>query len=56
MDDFLTELPQRVSVTIEGRAVLLRAWKYDVRARADFSVPVYFLDTICQRILSGTGR
>ena len=45
VDDFLTELPQRVSVTIEGRTVVLRAWKYDVAGPADFSVPVYFLDS-----------
>lgn len=44
VDDFLTELPQRVSVAIEGRTVFLRAWKYDVAGPGDFSVPVYFLD------------
>jgi starch phosphorylase len=45
VDDFLTELPERVSVTIEGRAVTLRAWRYDVVGPGDFSVPVYFLDS-----------
>jgi starch phosphorylase len=45
VDDFLTQLPERVSVTIEGRAVTLRAWKYDVAGPADFTVPVYFLDS-----------
>ena len=45
VDDFLTELPERVSVTIEGRAVTLRAWRYDVVGTGDFSVPVYFLDS-----------
>jgi starch phosphorylase len=44
VNDFLTELPQRTSVTIEGRTVFLRAWKYDVAGPGDFSVPVYFLD------------
>ncbi len=44
VNDFLTELPQRASVTIEGRSVVLRAWKYDVAGPADFTVPVYFLD------------
>jgi starch phosphorylase len=44
VDDFLTELPDRVSVTIEGRVVALRAWKYNVAGPGDFSVPVYFLD------------
>jgi glycogen phosphorylase len=42
--DFLTEMPQRISVTIEGRAVQLRAWKYEVSDAGDFTVPVYFLD------------
>ena len=42
--DFLIEMPQRVSVTIEGRAVQLRAWKYEVSDSGDFTVPVYFLD------------
>lgn len=44
VDDFLTELPQRTSVTIEGRTVVLRAWKYDVTGPGDFTVPLYFLD------------
>ncbi len=45
VEDFLTEMPQRVSVTIEGRAVQVRAWKYEVGDSGDFTVPVYFLDT-----------
>jgi len=45
VDDFLTELPERVSVTIEGRAVVIRAWKYEVAGPRDFSVAVYFLDS-----------
>ena len=44
IDDFLTELPQRASVTIEGRTVVLRPWQYDVIGPGGFSVPVYFLD------------
>lgn len=44
VNDFLTELPQRTSVTIEGRTVFLRAWKYAIAGPGDFSVPVYFLD------------
>ena len=44
VDDFLTELPQRTSVTIEGRTVALRAWQYEVVGPGGFSVPVYFLD------------
>ena len=42
--DFLTEMPQRISVTIEGRVVQVRAWKYEVSDSGDFIVPVYFLD------------
>lgn len=42
--DFLVEMPQRVSVTIENRQVTLRAWRYDVAGPGEFSVPVYFLD------------
>lgn len=42
---FLTEAPQRVSVTIEGRQVHVRAWRYDVKGTGDFVVPVYLLDT-----------
>jgi len=44
VNDFLTELPQRTSVTIEGRTVFLRAWEYAVAGPGDFSVPVYFVD------------
>ncbi|MBI2364105.1 MAG: alpha-glucan family phosphorylase [Deltaproteobacteria bacterium] len=45
VNDFLVELPQRTSVTIEGRTVFLRAWKYDIAGPGDFFVPVYFLDS-----------
>jgi starch phosphorylase len=45
VNDFLTELPERVSVTIEGRVVAVRAWEYDAAGPANFSVPVYFLDS-----------
>ena len=44
VNDFLAELPQRTSVTIEGRTVFLRAWKYAIAGPGDFFVPVYFLD------------
>lgn len=45
VDDYLLEMPQRVSVTIEGRPVIVRAWKYEVKGISGHSVPVYFLDT-----------
>ena len=44
VEDFLTEMPQRTSVTIEGRTVHLRAWRYEVRGLGGHTVPVYFLD------------
>jgi len=45
IEDFLRELPPRVSVTVEGRAVQLRCWRYEVMGVSGFTVPVYFLDT-----------
>ncbi len=44
VDDFLEEMPQRASVTLEGRTVQLRSWKYEVPGIEGFKVPVYFLD------------
>ena len=43
--EFLTEMPQRASVVIEGRPVNLRAWLYEVRDSGAFTVPVFFLDS-----------
>lgn len=43
--DFLAELPPRVSVTIEGRTVHLRAWQYTVKGLGGHEVPVFLLDT-----------
>ncbi|MBI4529817.1 MAG: alpha-glucan family phosphorylase [Deltaproteobacteria bacterium] len=45
VEDFLTEMPPKVSVSLEGRRVWLRAWKYEVKGLGGFSVPVYFLDS-----------
>ena len=45
VEDFLEEMTERVSVTLEGRMVYLRAWRYEVKGISDFTVPVYFLDT-----------
>ena len=44
VDDFLQEMSARTSVTIEGRTVQLRAWRYLVRGLSGATVPVYFLD------------
>ncbi|MCF7818121.1 MAG: alpha-glucan family phosphorylase [Kiritimatiellales bacterium] len=44
VEDFLKELPGRVSVQIEGREVRLRVWQYDVVGVKGATVPVYLLD------------
>jgi starch phosphorylase len=43
-DDVLRELPVRASVSIEGRTVWLRPWRYDVAGIDGGQVPVYLLD------------
>lgn len=42
--NFMQEEPQRISVSVEGRTVHLRAWRYDVKGVGGFEVPIYFLD------------
>ncbi len=44
-ETFLEALAPRVSVTVEGRPVQVRAWRYVLRGRSGHVVPVYFLDT-----------
>lgn len=44
VSDYLTEMPQRVSVMLEGRTVHLRCWQYQVKGIGGAVVPVYFLD------------
>jgi starch phosphorylase len=41
---FLKERPERVSVTVEGRDVRLRAWEYVIDSPIGSVVPVYLLD------------
>lgn len=41
----LKEVPGRISITIDGRTVVLRAWEFDVKGISGYSVPVYLLDT-----------
>ena len=43
--DFLKLLPQKVSVQIENRTVVIQAWQYDVLGLTGSSVPIIFLDT-----------
>jgi starch phosphorylase len=45
VNDFLEEMPERTSVTIEGRSIQIRAWKYEATGVDGYKVPVYFLDT-----------
>jgi glycogen phosphorylase len=42
--EYAEEMPARVSVTLEGRTVWIRAWKYKTAGRSDFYVPIYLLD------------
>jgi starch phosphorylase len=44
VQDFLEEMPPRVTVKLEGRPVQIRAWKYEVKGISGFTVPVYLLD------------
>ena len=41
---FLTEMPARATLTIEGRKLSLRCWKYQVQGISGYLVPVYLLD------------
>lgn len=43
--DFCTEEPARATVSVEGRTVTLRAWRYDLVGRSGHIVPIYLLDT-----------
>ncbi len=45
VEEFLEPMEPRVSVSIEGRQVQVRAWRYNVRGILSHQVPVYFLDT-----------
>ena len=45
VDQFLSEMPLRARVTLEGRRVHLRSWKYQVQGEGGYSVPVYLLDS-----------
>ncbi len=45
IENYLEEIPKKTFVTIEGRSVHLRSWKYEVNGIGGFKVPVYFLDS-----------
>ena len=42
---FCTEEASRVTVQIENRVVVVRAWRYDLKGLAGHVVPIYLLDT-----------
>lgn len=42
---FVRPLPAAVAVPIENRSVVVRAWQYDIRSQAGYSVPLILLDT-----------
>src|ERR1035437_4585309 len=44
VQNFCQELPARVQVSIEGRTVHLRAWRYTVNGISGHAVPVVLLD------------
>jgi starch phosphorylase len=43
--DFCTEEKARVTVSVEGRIVTVRCWRYDLVGRFGHVVPIYLLDT-----------
>lgn len=45
-EDRLEEMETRIAVTVEGRTVSVRAWRYSIRGFSGFEVPVYLLDTL----------
>tara|TARA_R110002096_G_scaffold385536_1_gene579379 strand:- start:14549 stop:16285 length:1737 start_codon:yes stop_codon:yes gene_type:complete len=45
IEEHLEKLPQRVLLSVEGREVMLRAWKYNVSGVKGAIVPVYLLDS-----------
>ena len=44
-EERLQAVPQTVTVSIEGRPVTVRAWRYEVRGVTDGVIPVFLLDT-----------
>jgi glycogen phosphorylase len=44
-EEFCTEEPERVAVVIEGRTVMVRAWRYDLTGQSGHVVPIFLLDT-----------
>lgn len=45
LEEFLTLENNVVEVTIEGRSVMIRAWRYDLEGVTGHVIPIYLLDT-----------
>ncbi len=45
IEDYLTPMPARAHMKVEGRDVVVRAWQRDIVGYGGFKIPVYFLDT-----------
>ncbi|MDZ7833409.1 MAG: alpha-glucan family phosphorylase [Desulfobacterales bacterium] len=43
--EYMTLLPEKITITIEDRTVIIQAWVYDVKGIKGDSVPILFLDT-----------
>jgi len=43
-EQFMQQEQPTISLTLEGREVKVRAWRYDL-SNGEFTVPIYFLDT-----------
>lgn len=65
--NYLVPLPAKTSITIEGREVAVRIWRYVIEGSGGHRVPVYFLDadvpengawdrTITQQLYGGDAR
>lgn len=44
-EDILEPVAPQMTITIEGRQVKVRAWRYEIQGLSGHKVPVYFLDT-----------
>nr|WP_053225317.1 alpha-glucan family phosphorylase [Simkania negevensis] len=45
IEEFLEELPERITLEIDNRKIQVRAWKFEIKSLTNFSIPILFLDT-----------
>jgi starch phosphorylase len=45
VEGFVSEMSERATVSIDGRTVQLRCWRFEVRGEGNFRVPVFLLDS-----------